>query len=353
MGWDNVTGDAKIVPSAGGNSNEIKLENGKARRVRILDNEPYSYLEHTLEIDGLENGQPTKTFRTIRCPKTSDNPNAHCPLCDGQVLKRRIRHAINVWDYETNSVQKLNAGENVFKPIATTRKLGVDILSVDWAILKTGEGRNDTTYSATNLGPSPFTLSEGTSLYDLKSDYAPHSVDDMKQIIESCGGNWDTCITQPTLMYPSLQDALAHVMPNGKYKDKTFQQIWDLDKSPKGMINYLATKSDRITMEKACAQVILVNLGGANIPGVPLDGQTSTAASTATVSTAPTATAPTADRTNKINNINQLLATKPKYVNGGFNLIMEVMKSVGNGKTNISDFTDAELDAMLTECNKD
>lgn len=373
MGWDNITGDEKIIPSTGGNMNEVRFESGKPKKVRLLLREgeqPYSYLEHTLEVEKVENGQQTRVFRTIRCAKTAKNPNAYCPLCDGQQLKRRARNAVNVWDYDTNTVQKLNAGDSVFKPMATTRKLGVDILGVDWAILKSGQGRNDTEYATTNLGASVFNLPQDAQLYDIEAEYAPHTVEEMKAIVESCGVSWESVITPPVLQYPTLQNALAHVMPNGKYKDQTFKQIWDADPSPKGMINFLATKSDRVTPEKAAAQVILVNLGGANIPGVPVyngNGAVQVDSTPATPQVAPMS-APTpqatpvqtpaqpvansSERQDKINKINTLLSTKEKFVNGGFSVVIDTMKSVSGGKTNIADFSDAELDAMIKECEK-
>jgi hypothetical protein len=267
-------------------------------------------------------------------------------------------------------VQKLDAGDSVWKPIATTRKLGVDILTVDWAVMKSGQSRNDTEYATTNLGASAFQLPADAQLYDIEQEYAPHTIDEMKAIVESCGATWESVITPPELNFPSLQDALAHVMPNGKYKDQTFKQLWDMDPSPKGMINFLATKSNRITPEKAAAQVILVNLGGANIPGVPKYGANgtidvkSTVAPTAQPTQAPahaiqptpapanTVAANSGARQDKINKINTLLSTKEKFVNGGFVAVIDAMKKVSGGKTNIADFSDAELDAMIQECEK-
>lgn len=363
---------------------EIKMEPDKPVRLKLIlrdGEQPYSYLEHAIECEGTDGqGKVVRQFRTIRCPKTSSNPNAPCPICDGQQFRRRVRNAANVWDYAQGKVQKLNAGDGVWKPIATTRKMGIDVLSVDWGVMRTGTDRNDTEYTATNLGPSaPVSVDPG-QLFDIERDYAPNTIEEMRSIIESIGLVWDDVIVPPALQFPTLQEALEHVMPNGKYKDQKFSQIWAADQSPKGMINFLATKSNRITAEKAAAQVILVNLGGANIPGVPkynadgsvanMSGQkpatpvttatpavTPTPAATPTVGTinmkpAAATPAPTqsADRTGKIDKINDLFSNKGKFVKGGFKLIMDTMKSAGNGKSNISEFSDAELDALLKAC---
>lgn len=371
MSWDNILGESSILPGNSGSADEVKFESGKSVRIRLLlpdGAEPYSYLEHCLEVETIENGQQVRTFRTIRCPKTSKNPNAHCALCDGQQVRRRVRHACNVFDYEAGKVQKLNAGEQVFKTIATTRKMGVDILGVDWGILKSGTDRNSTEYTVTNLGASQFEYNpeQHGTLFNIEADYQPVTEEEMKAIVESAGGNWLQLITPPTLVYPTLEDALNHVMPNGKYKGQTMRQIWDADKSPRGFISFLATKSDRQSEEKAAAQVIYVRLGGVHIDGVPTDDSGATSApaqaSVPQQSTTPTncvITPPPAenkpasrDRQAKIAEVNKVFSTDEKYVKGGFNVIIETLKKFGNGKSNIQDFTDAELDALLNGCKQ-
>lgn len=377
MSWDQITGDSSILPGSGsGGQDEIKLESGKAKKIRLIlppGQEPYSYLEHCLEVESVENGQMVRTFRTIRCPKTTKNPNAPCPLCDGQQVRRRVRHACNAFDYDLNKVQKLNAGESVFKTIATTRKMGVDILNVDWGIMKTGEGRNDTTYTVTNVGMSQFEYNPEVhgQLFDIEQEYQPHTIDDMRAIVEGAGGNWDQLIIPPQLVYPTLQEALAHKMPNGKYKDQEFRAIWEADKSPRGFIAYLALKSDRQNAEKAAAQIIYNRLGGVHIDGVPMqDGasaqQNQTPPTTPSVQQDTRSPAQTGgqnmgnamnppvsdDRQKKIADINTVFSTNERYVKGGFNIIIEDMKKYGNGKTNVSDFTDAELDALLDAIKK-
>lgn len=378
MSWDQITGDSSILPGSGsGGQDEIKLESGKAKKIRLIlppGQEPYSYLEHCLEVESVENGQMVRTFRTIRCPKTTKNPNAPCPLCDGQQVRRRVRHACNAFDYDLNKVQKLNAGESVFKTIATTRKMGVDILGVDWGVMKTGEGRNDTTYTVTNLGMSQFEYNPEVhgQLFDIEQEYQPQTIDDMKAIVEGAGGNWDQLIIPPQLVYPTLQEALAHKMPNGKYKDQEFRAIWEADKSPRGFIAYLALKSDRQNDEKAAAQVIYSRLGGVHIDGVPMqDGapaqsqpqnnppaqQNQQAGQSSGQQKQPdmgNAMNPpiSDDRQKKIADINSIFSTKERYVKGGFTVIIEDMKKYGGGKTNVTDFTDAELDALLNAISK-
>lgn len=368
MGWDNITGESSILTNNTGNADEIRFESGKMNKVRLLlpdGQEPYSYLEHCLEVETFENGQQVRNFRTIRCPKTSKNPTAHCPLCDGQQVRRRVRHACNVFDYDANKVQKLNAGESVFKTIATTRKMGVDILGVDWGIMKSGTDRNDTSYTTTNLGQSQFTYDASTmgALFDIEAEYQPATIDEMRATVESIGGDWNKLTTVPKLVYPTLQDALAHVMPNGKYKDMTFSQIWDMDKSPRGFIAYLALKSDRQNDEKAAAQVIYTRLGGVPIDGVPReDDQQPAQQAQPTQPSQPVQSQPAPQpaqqaqsngRQEKIAKINEIFSSDKKFVDGGFDAIIKTLKQFGNGKTNIQDFTDTELDDLLNGCKSE
>lgn len=395
MGWGNITGESSLLPNNGyGIQDEVKFESNKGKRLRLLLNpgeEPYSFLEHCLEVETYEQGQQTRTFRTIRCPKTHKNPNAPCPLCDGQQVRRRIRHACNVWDYDENKVQRLCAGESVFKPIATTMKMGVNVLAVDWAIMKTGTDRNSTEYTCTNLGPNPdpnFAIPADAPHYNIEEDYAPHTIEDMKAIVEGAGANWEQLTVPPKLVFPTLQEALEHEMPNGKHKGRKFKDIWEEDKSSRGYINFLATRSDRQNEEKAAAQVILVRLGGVHIDGVPTTDQPAqqsqpiqqnvqTAPTVAQDNATATATGAATDAANmpavgnsganpsasgavsqnatvgrdaKVQEINGLLSTKDRFIKGGFNEILAVMNQCAAGKTNIADFTDAELDKMLEIC---
>lgn len=370
MSWDNITGATSILPSNGnGGQDEVTLEVDKTKKIRLLlpnGAEPYSYLEHCLEVETFENGQMVRAFRTIRCPKTAKNPNAPCPLCDGQQVRRRVRHVCNVFDYDLGKVQKLNQGESVFKTIATTRKMGVDVLGVDWGIMRSGKDRNDTTYTVTNLGATPFEYNpdQHGALFDVEAEYQPPTIEEMKSIVEGVGGNWDALLVPPALVYPTLQEALAHKMPNGKYKNQTFQQIWDADKSPRGFIAYLALKSERQNDEKAAAQVIYARLGGANIPGVPMSdnagqqtpAQTSKPTNAQQIQNsqpAPAMNKPVSDdRKAKIDKANSIFSTNEKYIKGGFQLIISDMQKYGNGKSNIQDFTDAELDALIEGIQK-
>lgn len=377
MGWDVITGDASLAPS--GASNEVILEVGKARRVRLLlkgDEQPYSFFQHTLEREKVgDNGQIEKLFRTVNCPKTKLNPYAPCPLCDGQQARRRVRHASRAYDYDTQSAKYLTGGEQIWKPIATLAKVGMDPNTVDWAIMRTGKDRNDTEYSATNMGPAQYipTQEMYETLADPREEYKPHSEEEMKAIVEGMGLNWASLIVPPPIQYPpTLQDALNHVIPNTKYKGQTMEQVWNTNK---GMIEFFSN-SNRITPEKASAQVILVALGGAVIEGVPNyslgnAGITNTPASTAGTNpnsnTTPNSSAtnggtvgtnvqqnvqPTGERQAKINEINGLLQTNKKFIDGGYKEIIDTMKLASSGKQMINDFTDAELDKMLELCKE-
>jgi hypothetical protein len=364
MSWGVVNGTERMIPM--GTNNEMKIEVGKPKKFRLLlqpGEEPFSFFEHTIENEKTESGQTTSVFRTLTCPKCKDNPYAPSKLCDGQQAKRRVRHVANVWDYELGQVKILKGGDSIWKPIGTLVSMGVDVTKLDFVATRTGTGRNDTEYSVVNLGPSMTPLPDGISLIDVRAEYTPATEEQMISTIQSAGLNWNAYIIPPAIQYPaSLKDALAHVVPNTKYKGQSMGQIWE---NNKGMIDFFA-KSNRVTPEKAAAQVILVALGGAQIDGVPNYANGNTPAPT-TYQPAPTAqgapapastpsapaqtpSAPSADRQAKIQEINKLLTTQDKFKKGGYQVMMDTMKQASNGKTSINEFTDAELDKMVTLC---
>ena len=265
MGWDNITGDENILPSTGG-GNEIIVEEGKAKNIRLIlrpNEEPYSFFQHGTQITTSDGKNSYKVIGN--CPKTKANPYAPCPLCDGQQIRRRVRHACNAWDFDDNKLKKLCHGEDVFKPIGTIKKMGQDVTAMNWMITRSGTGR-DTSYAVMSMGVAPFTLPEGTVLYDIEQEYAPTPIEVMKQNVEAAGLRWEDVIVPPPIEYPaSLEAAMSHVMPNTKHKGKTLGELWATEK---GMVEFLA-RSTRMSPEKGAAQVILVALGGMQIPGVP------------------------------------------------------------------------------------
>lgn len=69
-----------------------------------------------------------------------------------------------------------------------------------------------------------------------------------------------------------------------------------------------------------------------------------------TASHAPVDGATSSARADKIAQINKAFTTQKKFIDGGFDAIINTMKQYGGGKTNIQDFTDNELDALLAGC---
>jgi len=367
MSWGIINGDERLIPQ--GMNHELKIEAGKTYKFRLLlkpGEEPWSFFEHTADNEKVENGQSVKVFRTAICPKGKDNPYAPCKLCDGQQIRRRMRNASNIWSYETNEVKVLKGGEDIWKPMGTLVKMGIDITTLDFAVTRTGTGKNDTSYSVVNLGPATTPLPDDvmSKVYDIREEYAPSTEAEMKAMVEAVGFDWNKMIVPPAIQYPeSLQEVLEHVIPNTKYKGQTMKQVWDTNR---GMIEFFA-KSNRISPEKAGAQVLLVNLGGAQIPGVPIYNQqggtptptkvqANTPAQTPTdgqaKSDTPAQTPPPVDtgKQAKIKEINTLLQSNQKFIKGGYQMIMDTMKEASGGKTSINEFTDPELDKMLELC---
>lgn len=361
MGWEVISGDKRLLPGGGSrNATEVQFDSeNPTKKVRFIDgSEPYSFLQHGLENDVFEEGQKVHKYRTINCPKVPSDPNAFCPICDGQNYQSRLRHAKPVFDFSDNSVKMLCGGKQIYEPIAMMHKMGVDLTKTDLIINRSGTSRNDTTYTVINSAGDPnFSVPEGTVIPSAQEVYAPHTPEEMKAMAESIGLKWEDVIALPALQFPkNLQEAMSHVMPNTKYKGQTMETIYN---TQKGMLEFLSN-SDRVSYEKACAQVILVSLCGANIPGVPNYGtnpsqapaQTAQQPANTTTQSAPaeqsagTTSTGTGDRQAVINDINAKMMTKQHFT-GDYNNIMAAIKEVSNGKTNITELGDEELKALL------
>jgi hypothetical protein len=279
MSWGNIMGTETILPKSG-NSDEVIFESGKAKMLTVLlprGSEPHSFFQHIFEYEMVDTqtGARTPAIKVVNCRKTKADPYAYCPLCEGQQVRRRIRHAAEVYDHELKQVKILAAGETVWKPIATIAALpGTDLLNLQFLISKTGQTRNDTNYAVTSM-PLQMALPAGIQLRDMTMLYPPTSIEEMRATAESLKMNWDLLIVPPPIKYfTTLEAALAHKVPNTKYKGQTMQEIYQ---NNKGMIEFFAN-SNRVSEEKAAAQMILVAYEGANIPGVPVFSPSQTTA---------------------------------------------------------------------------
>lgn len=213
--------------TGGGDPNVLQLSG--ANKIRLVDDSETGLLawkQHNvkyLDSDGEPDEDKTPEFVVCPGPKL-------CPLCRKPVNAKgkqnfpiSKRRATNVWDYGTNSVKVLIGGPQIFNEFKETRDVGIDPLSCDWIIHKTGQNKS-TTYKLVRDNPSHFEfegLVTAETLHNLDKygdDYSPEKI---FEILEKCGWDYDNMKTQEF----TEEQALAYVMPFGKHKGMTIEQI--------------------------------------------------------------------------------------------------------------------------------
>lgn len=206
----------------GGGSNPNVMRLQTTNRVRILDSRPARWRQHIVENP---DNPDSVTFMT--CSQDG------CPLCrkpegpDPKTGKSRRyfpvqrRFATNVWDYESGSVKILIAGPQVFDEFASASELGYDPAECDWIIHKTGTGKQ-TSYKLVRGDKEPFGQEiTPTMLHDLSKYITPPSDEQIFETLERMGIDYDAL---PTYDF-SLEEALSFVMPYGKHKGMTIEQM--------------------------------------------------------------------------------------------------------------------------------
>lgn len=220
--WGSLNESASAPSGGGGGGNPNVMRLQTTNRVRILDSRPARWRQHIVE-----NPDNPDSVTFITCSQDG------CPLCrkpegpDPKTGKTRRyfpvqrRFATNVWDYETQSVKILIAGPQVFDEFASASELGYDPAECDWIIHKTGTGKQ-TSYKLVRGDKEPFGQEiTPTQLHDLSKYITPQSDEQIFETLERMGIDYDAL---PIYEF-SLEEALSFVMPYGKHKGMTIEQL--------------------------------------------------------------------------------------------------------------------------------
>lgn len=224
-------GSATDKPTGGGDPNVLDLKD--ATRIRLLEPSSVKWRQHSIDgknFDGVDDDK----FRSCVCPKGADGRGPDpCPLCmkpsdaeGNQRFNISRRFATNVWDYASESVKVLIGGPQVFQPFDEAAKVGIDPTQSDWIIHKTGSGQQ-TKYKMTRDNPSPGPQVEPGQLHDLDKYGEPMSAQKIFEVLEDLGIDYDSLET-PSF---TVEQAEAFVLPFGKHKGETVEQVYHSDKS--------------------------------------------------------------------------------------------------------------------------
>jgi hypothetical protein len=342
MAWGDVQGKSS------GASDHITITPNTTKLVHILmdaNEEPVSFWTHYIP------GADQSKGRVVICPGKNV-----CPACKIGTYRTSRRHAINVWDYDSNSVKILEQGNTVMQQLKTILDQFGSFNDIDISIRRIGE-KTQTQYI---LVPIPrqqkFDDSVASGKFDLLILKQPHSIEEIAEIVGVGGATVTTntashSVSQPQNANPQPQNEAytqggnngigtikePTVLQFGKYKGKTFEEIAQED------LNYVEWCSKNLKEEDVRAEAEKM---------YNLHSKAEVFQHTTNPQTAQQPSAPVGKRQELMTNINFMLNNDIRY-KGKFNEVLEKMREASksashpNGKTLLADYTDDELERLF------
>jgi len=177
MSWTDVTNN--------GNTDKIpytKFDKG-GTKIRILDNEPYSFWNHWL----------SQQKTSVTCI------GKDCPIC--KIIKQQKdnnlpktfsssrRHALRIWNYKTEQMEILIQGQRFFTDLLVLHKEIGDVTTYDIKVIRNGDG-TETTYNLLPQQVEPFDA-EGKNIIemDVADQLQPPTYEEMVMLIN--GKTWE------------------------------------------------------------------------------------------------------------------------------------------------------------------
>lgn len=311
MSWDAVQGQGS---EGSRDKSHLSIKSSQTVKIHILLNpgeEPISYWTHYLR----------NARRSVICPGRDT-----CPICKQGIIKSTRRHAVNVYDYDSNSVKILEQGQTVMQQLKLIYDQYQGLDGVDITIRRIGEGR-ETTYTVIPMplaSPFPHTNLERFEIAILKTPNTPEEIQTLLNGAVAEGNVGPTTSSAPTSSTP-VPSASSNALLFGKYRGMTLEEVAVKD------MNYVKWCAENIQDEKVkqYAQAI-VN----RIAPIPVDPK------------------PVSNKLTLINQAYDLINKDPRY-KGNLNTVIGKMKEATataqapNGKMLLQDYTEDELNKLI------
>lgn len=306
MGWADTL-------SKGQSKTDAILEPNTTKQFHILlepDEEPYSYWTHYIPNKG---GGAPRGFVVI-CPGKNI-----CPACKVKSYRTTMQHAINVWDYSSNSVKILRQGNSVMSQLKLIHDQYKTWDHIDISIRRIGDGQG-TQYIVVPIPRQEIFNEDITNkLHIIPEVKHANTPEEIQQYID--GITVDTNFNPEEFGKKEEKRSGQFVMPFGKYKGQTLIDIYKKDTE---YIGWLAENmSDQYIKEEAKKVINTVSSNNQEL-----------------------------STTDLIIYIQNEIQHNPQY-SGNYDLVVNRMKEASkssthpNGKTLLDTFTTEELNKLL------
>lgn len=147
----------------------LTIKDGEAKKIHIIDDEPHSFY--------------SVFFNAIKKSANVDPDNNPCKGVKG--FDTRIRHAINVYDYDDQKIKVLIGSNEMFNQFKAIHEEWGGFAEVDLKISREGTGF-DTKYQVVPAAKCQWddTLIEGQDLFDLPTLLAPTPLETVEKYME-------------------------------------------------------------------------------------------------------------------------------------------------------------------------
>lgn len=195
-------------------NNIVDLKSRDKHHLRLMTREKEMWQQYTLRQGNDPNSQ---TVRFV-VQKPGD-------ILSIKGFRTSRRYAVNVWNYDTGKVEILIGGPQIFQTFDAWAESGIDILSADIMISRSGTGR-DTAYTVIRMDSSEFMENVGEGdLHDTSVFDNPPTDQELVGILEEM----EIDIDSVTLDVPSLDQAKAMEMPFGKHRGLSLEEVYNED----------------------------------------------------------------------------------------------------------------------------
>lgn len=351
MAW----GDVDKPNRGGGAGRFVQFEDGKAIRLRILDEEPHTTRTHKIaQVVGTE-----EVFRSIPATTLPD---------DNFILKRNGKRYPDVMQFNMRAyvyvkdekgrdmpdggeIKILQGGPAIFKPLRDLYTEHGSLSQFDITIKRTGTSR-DTEYTV-SAAPRSLEIDVDALKVAMSSDatiqwenvFPNFTAEDQQKAILEAGFDIDYDPAKALAESMSFDAAKAIKFTFGKHKDKTVGDVLVQDGG------YIIWAADNVTSNDdlaAACRVASSHMKKVSVPAAePKKIEAKAPAPAAAKKEAPKAKEDPAKREDLMTRVGDYFEQDPRFED--VQEMVSVIKKHGAGKTRLKDLSVAQLESLLNE----